>query len=121
MKKLNRKAFVEQAYHTSCQAHFREDFFSFQEGEFGQEFYPRFSSGEIYPPWELTDDGKYIQGVFQYLSDSASDLYLMCSYYVEIGTPYYVFFNASEDEEFDSSGWVIWLPEENFNKGNKLS
>ena len=118
MKKLDKKAFVEQAYHTSCQAHFREDFFSYQEGEAGHEFYPHLSCNDDPPQWEFIEEGSNdIQGRFYYLTESASDLYLICSYYAEIGTPYYVFFNASEDEEIDPSGWVIWLPEEKISRG----
>ena len=67
---------------------------------------------QIYPEPVFRNDARYIQGIFQYLSASASDLYLMCSYYAEISEPYYVFFNVENEEGFSNdSGWVIWLPE----------
>ena len=111
--KLHKKAFVELAHHTSCQAHFREDFFSSTEGGTGHEFYPELSSERMHPEYKFRNDARYIQGIFQYLSESASDLYLMCSYYAEISEPYYVFFNVENEDEgyLDDSGWVIWLPE----------
>ena len=112
--KLHKKNFVELAHHTSCQAHFREDFFGFaKEAGTGHEFYPDLSSERTYPEPVFRNDPRYIQGIFQYLSASASDLYLMCSYYAEIGEPYYVFFNVENEDEgyLDDSGWVIWLPE----------
>ena len=111
--KLHKKNFVELAHHTSCQAHFRLDFFSLRENDIGHEFYPDLSSERTYPEPVFRNDPRYIQGIFQYLSASASDLYLMCSYYAEISEPYYVFFNVENEDEgyLDDSGWVIWLPE----------
>ena len=110
--KLHKKNFVELAQHTSCQAHFRLDFFSLREKDIGHEFYPDLSSERTYPEPVFRNDPRYIQGIFQYLSASASDLYLICSYYAEIGEPYYVFFNVENEEGFSNdSGWVIWLPE----------
>ena len=41
--KLHKKNFVELAHHTSCQAHFRLDFFSLRENDIGHEFYPDLS------------------------------------------------------------------------------
>jgi hypothetical protein len=121
MKKLDKKAYVEQAYHTSCQAHFREDFFSFQEGEMGQEYYRALSFDKLQPQWEFIDDGTDdIQGTFYFLTESASDLYLMCNYYAEEETPYYVFFHSAEKGDNNPSGWVIWLPESKLGKGNEL-
>ncbi len=115
--KLHKKNFVELAHHSRCPAHFRLDFFSLREKDIGHEFYPDLSSERTYPEPVFRNDARYIQGTFMYLSESASDLYLMCSYYAEIGEPYYVFFDAHSEEDgaFDFlRGWVIWLPERKY-------
>jgi len=125
MKQPDKKLFIEHAYHTSCQAHFREDFFIPDPSTHTpQEFYPELSYKQeltrfrFICEWDETED---IQGTFYFLTESASDLYFMCSYYAKIGTPYFVFFHLATKGDNNPSGWVIWLPEENFNKGNKLS
>ena len=46
-KELSKKAFADQAIHTSCDAFFREDFFAYRKGEAGQEYYPELSCGKI--------------------------------------------------------------------------
>ena len=114
--KLHKKHFVELAHHSRCPAHFRLDFFSLREKDIGHEFYPDLSSERTYPEPVFGDDARYIQGTFMYLSESVSDLYLMCSYYAEIGEPYFVFFNVENEDEgsLDNSGWVIWLPERKY-------
>ena len=121
--KLHKKNFVEHAHHSRCPAYFRDDFFSLEEGGRRREFYPDLSSEKMHPEYkfrfekELKNDARYIQGTFMFLSESASDLYLICSYYAEIGEPYYVFFDAhyEEDGAFDFlRGWVIWLPERKY-------
>tara|TARA_B110000285_G_scaffold140793_1_gene157532 strand:- start:123 stop:479 length:357 start_codon:yes stop_codon:yes gene_type:complete len=111
--KLHKKNFVEIAHHTRCPAHFRSDFFSLEESGTGREFYPDLSSERTHPEFVFRNDPRYIQGIFMYLSESASDLYLICKYFAEIGEPYYVFFNVENEDEgyLDDSGWVIWLPE----------
>tara|TARA_R110002126_G_scaffold82971_1_gene202931 strand:+ start:527 stop:892 length:366 start_codon:yes stop_codon:yes gene_type:complete len=115
--KLHKKHFVELAHHSRCPAHFRLDFFSLEESGTGREFYPDLSSERMHPECKFQNDPRYIQGTFMFLSESASDLYLMCSYYAEIGEPYYVFFDAHNEEDgaFDFlRGWVIWLPERKY-------
>lgn len=113
--KLHKKNFVELAHHLRCPAHFRNDFFSYTGGT-GREFYPDLSSEKSHPEFVFRNDGRYIQGTFMYLSESASDLYLSCSYYAEIGEPYFVFFNIENEDGgyLDNSGWVIWLPERKY-------
>ena len=110
---LQKKNFVELAHHSSSQAHFREVFFSWEGSGAGREFYPDLSSERTHPKPVFRNDHRYIQGIFMYVTESVSDLYLICSYYAEIGEPYYVFFNVENKEEENSndSGWVIWLPE----------
>ena len=117
-KELSKKAFADQAIHTSCDAFFREDFFAYSEGEAGQEYYPELSCGKKLPKWQdLKDFGsndgiETIQGRFNYLTKSASDLWLVCSHFADIGEEYFVFFNVSE-----TSGWVVWTPNsEHYNK-----
>ena len=113
--KLHKKNFVELAHESRCAAHFRADFFSLEESGTGREFYPDLSSERTHPEFVFRNDPRYIQGIFMYLSESASDLYLICSYYAEIGEPYYVFFNDQEwEENSGNSGWVIWLPERKY-------
>lgn len=118
MKQLKKQPFVEIAIHTSCDAFFREDFFSYYEGGggTGQEFYPDLSCKKSVPQWESIDDGTdSIQGRFHFLSDSASDLYLVCQDFVDKGEDYFVFFNANLENDYEN-GWVIWLPNaEHFN------
>ena len=111
---LDKKAFVEQAYHTSCNAYFREDFFIPDPSTHSpQEFYPELSYKQQLKQFRHIDDDDEthdIQGRFYFLTESASDLYLMCSYYAEIGTPYFVFFHVAGKGDNNPSGWVIWLP-----------
>jgi len=112
MKKLNKEPFARQAIHTSCNAFFREDFFSFQEGEMGQEYYGEMSCGKEPPQWEfLTEGVDDIQGRFYFLKDSASDLELVCQSYLDKNEDYFVFFNVDLENE-NECGWVIWLPNE---------
>jgi len=113
-KELSKKAFADQAIHTSCDAFLREDFFGYRKGEAGQEYYPELSCGKDLPICSFSDDEDdlTIQGVFHLLTNSASDLWLVCSHFADIGEEYYVFFNVSE-----TSGWVVWTPNsEHYNK-----
>ena len=110
---LDKKAFVEQAINTSCDAFFREDFFSFQEGEAGQEHYPELSCGKSLPEWAtISEESEMIQGQYNYLTSSATDLWLVCSYYAEKGEDYFVFYDVNDLDNQDANGWVIWLPNE---------
>ncbi len=112
MKKLNKEPFARQAIHTSCNAFFREDFFSFQEGEMGQEYYDEMSCGKEPPQWEFLNEGADdIQGRFHFLNDSASDLELVCQSYLDKNEDYFVFFNVDLENE-NECGWVIWSPNE---------
>ena len=121
-KELSKKAFADQAIHTSCDAFFREDFFGYRKGEAGQEYYPELSCGKKLPKWQdLKDFGsndgiETIQGRFNYLTNSASDLWLVCSHFADIGEEYYVFFQADWDGNTDQE-WVVWTPNsEHYNK-----
>jgi len=119
MKKLNKEPFARQAIHTSCNAFFREDFFSFQEGEMGQEYYGEMSCGKEPPQWEFLNErvegmdigADDIQGRFYFLKDSASDLELVCQSYLDKNEDYFVFFNVDLENE-NECGWVIWSPNE---------
>ena len=112
-KELSKKAFADQAIHTSCDAFFREDFFDYSPGKYG------YAGGEYYPelscnmePIPEPGDRMCVQGTFHFLNNSASDLWLVCSHFADIGKDYFVFFNVSE-----TSGWVVWTPNsEHYNK-----
>jgi hypothetical protein len=117
-KELSKKAFADQAIHTSCDAFFREDFFAYRKGEAGQEYYPELSCGKDLPICSFSDDEDdlTIQGVFHHLTNSASDLWLVCSHFADIGEEYYVFFQADWDGNTDQE-WVVWTPNsEHYNK-----
>ena len=114
--KLDKWPFANQAINTTCDAFFREDFFSFLEGEAGQEYYPDLSCGKKLPKWHeiegfgSSDGIEKIQGIFHFLTDSATDLWLVCSYFAEKGEDFFVFFEVNDIENKDKNGWVVWLP-----------
>ena len=106
--KIDKWPFANQAIIQTCDAFFREDFFSFQEGEAGQEYYPDLSCGEKLPEAESWNGT--IQGIFHFLTESASDLWLVCSYFAEKGEDFFVFYEVNDIENKDENGWVVWLP-----------
>ena len=109
--KLDKWPFANQAINTTCDAFFREDFFSYQEGEAGQEYYKELSCGKKLTQWEFVDEGTdNIQGIFHFLTESATDLWLVCSYFAEKGEDFFVFFEVNDIENKDENGWVVWLP-----------
>ena len=107
-KAVDKWSFANQAIIQTCDAFFREDFFSFQEGEAGQEYYPDLSCGEKLPEAESWNGT--IQGIFHFLTESASDLWLVCSYFAEKGEDFFVFYEVNDIENKDENGWVVWLP-----------
>ena len=108
---LDKKAFVEQAIETRCNAFFDEWWFSFQEGEMGQEFYPELSCKKTPPDWDAEGDDEEINGTmgFMDMTGGMANLYLACNYYYEIGEDYFVFWDC-RDEDINKHRWMIWLP-----------
>ena len=108
--KLDKWPFANQAIKSTHNAFLHDYFFSYQEGEAGQEYYPELSCGKKVPQWKFVDEGTdNIQGVFHYVTHSASDLWLVCSYFAEKGEDFFVFFDC-RDEDRDKHAWVVWLP-----------
>ena len=120
---LKKKAFADQAIHSSCDAFFREDFFSYIAGDNGYaggEYYPELSCKAKLPTpgnMSTTYEGEmWVQGTFHFLTDSAADLHLVCSHFADIGEDYYVFFQADWDGNTEQE-WVVWTPNtEHYNK-----
>ena len=111
MIQQDKKAFVEQAIETSCLAFFDEWWFSFQEGEMGQEYYPELSCKKTPPEVETNPHNEGIQGTMCFIdmTGGIANLYLACNYYNEIGEDYFVFWDC-RDEDIHKHRWLIWLP-----------
>ena len=109
--KLDKWPFANQTIKSTYNAFLHDYFFSYQEGEAGQEYYPELSCGKKLPQWKFVDEGTdNIQGIFHFLTDSASDLWLVCSYFAEKGEDFFVFYDVNDIENKDENGWVVWLP-----------
>ena len=117
--KLDKKPFVEQAINTRCHAFFDELWFSFKEGEMGQEFYPELSCKKTPPDWDAEDreEANQINGTMCFMGNNGTlaDLYLVCNYYNEIGEDYFIFWDC-RDANYENAlrQWVIWLPNVNY-------
>ena len=111
--KLDKWPYANHAIHTTQNAHFREDFFSLKEGEAGIEYYSELSCGKEIPDLILSEDEDdyidNIQGIFHYIYNTASDLWLVCSYFAEKGKDFFVFYDC-QDEDRNKHSWVVWLP-----------
>ena len=120
--KLDKWHFANQAIESTCDAFYMQSFFG-EEGypSSQQEYYSELSCGKSLPElenketnedgtWILSDDYYTIQGVFHFLTDSASDLWLVCSYFAEKGEDFFVFFKEEYPEDVYPKGWVVWLP-----------
>ena len=110
--KLYKWPFANQAIKSTYDAFFREDFFGYESNpSSGGEYYKELSCGKDLPICSFSDDEDdlNIQGIFHFLTDSASDLWLVCSYFAEKGEDFFVFF-ACRDEDRDKHAWVVWLP-----------
>ena len=111
------KEFANLAIQTRCRA------FSHLPAFEQNEFYPALSSTDTLPEfkfWTETCNGnvnEYIQGQFCFLENSASDLYLVCTWFKSMGIEYYVLFDSNEYQNKDTSEWesdpqwCIWVPE----------
>ena len=111
MKKPNLKAFAEKAIESSPDAFYCEDFFEWEN----REFQPTLSCKKEHPKVVRHGNDRTIQGVYHFVSESVGDLYLVCSYFAEIGEEYYVFWSHSihKSEKFgeqDHFNWVVWTP-----------
>lgn len=109
---LGKKPFVEQAMNTKCHAFFDELWFSFEEGEMGQEFYKELSCNKTPPDW----DDEQINGTMCFMGQNVSlaDLYLVCNYFNEIGEDFFVFWDCRDaDYENGINQWMVWLPNKN--------
>ena len=113
--KLDKWPYANQAIIQTCDAFFRDDFFlhvnrKYQEG--GQEYRHDLSCGKDLPKLTLSDDEDdlTIQGIFNFLTNSVSDLWLVCSYFAERDEDFFVFYDVNDIENKDENGWVIWLP-----------
>ena len=114
--KLDKWPFANQTIIQTNDAFFREDFFGYESNpSSGGEYYKELSCGKDLPEIEIderttgVEDGT-IQGIFHFLTDSASDLWLVCSYFAEKGEDFFVFYDVNDIENKDENGWVVWLP-----------
>ena len=114
---LDKKAFVTHAIGTRCHAFFDELWFSYRDGEMGQEFYPELSCNKTPQDYKDSVDYEEIKGTmcFMGMDGGMADLYLACNYYNEIGEDYFVFWDCRDaDHENGITQWVIWLPNVNY-------
>ena len=111
--KLDKWPFANQTIIQTCDAFFREDFFGYESNpSSGGEYYKELSCGKDLPICSFSDDEDdlNIQGIFHFLTDSASDLWVVCSYFAEKGEDFFVFYDVNDIENKDENGWVVWLP-----------